>query len=145
MRSSMARSISSRTLSLNFLNVLWSTLVLNSLLTGSTWRMFMRLTIRPSSRTFLRKSRSMEYVDFVSPSRPQIMLIPGSSLGIPLSPLSLPTSLIVLTASRTCSEVLFRLFSRTTLGSTDSIPSARTLPSVQFLAMLSSTLRDSSG
>ena len=72
------------------------------------------------------------------------MLMPGSSLGSPFGPLSPPMRFIVLIASSTCSEVLFRLFSMTTRGSAVSIPRARTLPSVQQCASVSSTCSDSS-
>ena len=81
----------------------------------------------------------------VSPSNPQMMLIPGSSFGMPFGPLDPPTLLIMRTASITWSAVLFRLFSATTRGSADSIPRARTLPSVHLDASVSSTCWDSSG
>ena len=107
--------------------------------------MLIRRIIRPSSLIFSRISISILYVFGVSPSRPQMMLIPGRSLGIPLGPLSDPTLLMSLTASRTCSDVLLRLFSITTSGSADSIPSASTFPSVQLSAIILRISSDSSG
>jgi len=143
--SSIVRSTVSRTSSLNFLNPRWSTRTLNSLRTGSTWRMLILRIIRPSSHICSNSSMSSLYVKDVSPSRPAMMLMPGSSLGMPLGPLSAPISLIMRTAAMTCSDVLLRLFSLTTIGSADSMPRATMFPSVQQSAMICRTSLDSSG
>ena len=70
------------------------------------------------------------YVFIDSPGRPNTKFIPGSSSGRPLYPLVDPILLIILTASKDSSSVVFRLFSSITIGSAVSTPSAATSPGV---------------
>ena len=68
-------------------------------------------------------------------------LRPGRRQGSPVGPRSPPTSFIIRTAIITCSGVALRLFAAITLRSALSMPSARTLPLVQWRTMLSRTSR----
>lgn len=145
MLSSMGRSISSRTASLNLRKRLSITFTSNGRREAMTCRMLILLRSSPSSLILRSRSRSISYVPAVSPSRPQTMLIPGSTLGSPVSPLSPPMRFTVRTASSTCSAPLLRLFAAATAGSADSRPMARTFPEEQHSARIRMTSEASSG
>ena len=87
------------------------------------------------AKQFCKASILYSCVFLVSLPKPNIILIPGRKLGIPLSPLSEPYLFKISIAFIAICGEQFNLFAFTTFGSKLSIPNAAIFPGVQYFTI----------